>query len=97
MIDSATIPEAKLHKRHQILSFHFVQNMIAAKFINLQFLRSEFNIADIVSKNWAHQTVYPYIIWPLLHYEGDTANILDNDLFFDYSDDDTSEADDGEY
>ena len=72
--------------------------MIAAKFINLQFLRSEFNIADIVSKNWSHQAVYPYIIRQLLHYKGDTANLLDNDLFFDYTDnDDISEADNGEY
>ena len=29
MINSSTIPDSKLHKRHNILSFHFVRSMIS--------------------------------------------------------------------
>lgn len=32
----------------------FVSNIIAAQYINLQHLRSEFNIADILSKKWSY-------------------------------------------
>jgi hypothetical protein len=43
MINSATISDAKLHKRHNILSFHFVRSMIACGYINLQHLKLECN------------------------------------------------------
>ena len=61
MINSANIPEARLHKRHNILSFHFVRNIIAAQYINLQYLKSQFNIIDILSKHWSYQGVYDNI------------------------------------
>ena len=64
MINSVTLPDAKLHKRHNILSFHFVCNILAAKFINLQHLSLQFNIADIVSKHWSYQSVYANILRP---------------------------------
>ena len=54
MINSATIPDTKLHKRHNILSFHFVRSMIACGYINLQHLKSECNIADILTKHWGY-------------------------------------------
>ena len=41
MINRSTIPEARLHKRHNILSFHFVRSMISLGYINLQHLSSE--------------------------------------------------------
>ena len=37
-INSATLPHARLHKRHNILSYHFVRNMIACGYINLHHL-----------------------------------------------------------
>ena len=80
MVNSATLPESKLHKRHNILSYHFVRNIIAAKYINLQHINSEFNIADIVSKHWSYQSVYDNILRPLFHFEGDTGLLADDDV-----------------
>jgi hypothetical protein len=72
MINSATIPDAKLHKRHNILSFHFVRSLIACGYINLQHLRSEYNIADILTKHWGYQSTYE-LIRPIFHFGGNTA------------------------
>ena len=47
-VDSSTIPHAKLHKRHNALSFHRVQEAIAAKFIAMHHLDGIFNPADIL-------------------------------------------------
>jgi hypothetical protein len=54
VVDSSTIPHAKLHKHHNALSFHHVQEAIAAKFIAMHHLDGIFNPADILSKHWAY-------------------------------------------
>jgi hypothetical protein len=61
MIDTATIPDAKLHKRHDILPFHFVRSMIACGYINLQHIKSECNIAEFLTKHWGYQSTYELI------------------------------------
>ena len=38
IINSSTIPEAKLHKQQDILLFHYVRNMISQGYINLHHL-----------------------------------------------------------
>jgi hypothetical protein len=78
MINSATIPDAKLHKRHNILSFHFVRSLIACGYINLQHLKSECNIADILTKHWGYQTTYE-LIRPIFHFGGNTAALYFDD------------------
>ena len=78
MINSATIPDAKLHKRHNILSFHFVRSMIACGYINLQHLKSECNIADILTKHWGYQSTYE-LIRPIFHFGGNTAALYFDD------------------
>ena len=78
MINSATVPDAKLHKRHNILSFHFVRSMIACGYINLQHIRSESNIADILSKHWGYQSSYD-LIRPIFHHTGNTASLYIDD------------------
>ena len=35
IINSSTIPEAKLYKQHHILSFHYIRSMISQGYINL--------------------------------------------------------------
>ena len=79
MINSSTNPDARLHKRHNILSFHFVWNIIAAQYINLQHLKSEFNISDLVSKHWHYQSVYDTLLKPTFYYEGDTGHLIDSE------------------
>jgi hypothetical protein len=78
MINSATIPDAKLHKRHNILSFHFVRSLIACGYINLQHLKSKCNIADILTKHWGYQSTYA-LIRPTFHFGGNPAALYFDD------------------
>jgi hypothetical protein len=78
MINSATIPDVKLHKRHNILSFHFVRSLIACGYINLQHLKSECNTADILTKHWGYQSAYELIL-PIFHFGGNTAALYFDD------------------
>ena len=78
MINSSTLPEAKLHKRHNILLFHYVRNMISQRYINLQHLLSEWNFADILTKKWSYQSSYYELIQPVIHHSGNTAALFFN-------------------
>ena len=86
MSNSPTVPEARLHKRHNILLFHYVKSMISQGYINLQHLASEWNFADMVTKNGSYQSSYYKLIQPLFHHSGNTAALfLDNILEVDVS------------
>jgi len=86
MINSTTVPEAKLHKRHSTLSFHYVISMISRGYINLQHLASEWNFADILTKNWSYQSSYYKLIQPFFHHSGNkSALFLDDTLEVDVS------------
>ena len=86
MINSSTIPESKLNKRHNILSFHYVQSMISRGYINLQHLASKWNFAGILTKNWSYQTSYHELIQPVFYHPGNTAALfLDDTLELDAS------------
>jgi hypothetical protein len=76
VVDSSTIPHAKLHKRHNALSFHRVREAIAAKFVAMYHLEGIFNPADILSKHWAYPQVW-HNLKPLLFFQGDTAQLYD--------------------
>ena len=78
-ITSSTVPQAKLNKRHNILSFHFVRDTISKGFIELVHIASEFNAADILTKHWSYQASYPNILRPFLFYSGNVGNLYDND------------------
>ena len=54
IINSSSIPHAKLHKRHVALSFHRVRQAIASKFVEFYFLPGVDNPADILSKHWSY-------------------------------------------
>ena len=82
MINSATNPCVRLHKSCNKLSFHFVRNIIAAKYINLQHLRSQFSIADVVSKHWSYQSVYEGFLKPAFYFEGDTGHLFEEDSLY---------------
>jgi hypothetical protein len=79
VIDSSTIPHSKLHKRHNALSFHRVREAIAAGYINCAFLEGKSNPADIMSKHWGYQQVWPNIMNPVLFHHGDTADLFEDD------------------
>jgi hypothetical protein len=64
---------AKLHKRHNALSFHRVREAVAAKIVAIYHLAGEYNPADILSKHWGYQQTWR-ILQPLLFYQGNTAD-----------------------
>ena len=61
VVDSSMTPHGKMRKRHIALSFHRVRESIAAKIVSYHFIDGKDNPADILSKHWAHND-----IWPLL-------------------------------
>ena len=75
-IDSSVRPHAKLHKRHNALSFHRVREAIASKFLAIYFLPGELNPADILSKHWGYQQIWK-LLQPILFYFGDTAGLYE--------------------
>ena len=86
MINSSTIPESKLNKRHNILLFHYVRSMISQGYINLQHLASKWNFADILTKNLSYQSSYHELIQPVFHHSRNTvALFLDNTSELDVS------------
>ena len=78
MIQTSTFPYARLHKRHHILSYHYVRSMIARGFILMQHLAGKDNCADILTKHWGHSVVYP-LLKPIFYYCGNTGDLLQDD------------------
>ena len=77
VVNSASIPHAKLHKRHIALSFHRVRESIAAGVMTFRFLAGKDNPADILSKHWGYQQVWN-ILQPILFWRGDTMDLISN-------------------
>ena len=78
MMQSSSFPHARLHKRHNMLSFHYVRSMIARGFVALHHLKSANNLADILTKHWSHASVHG-LLCPIFHHQGNTANLHDDD------------------
>ena len=78
VVDSATTPHGKLHKRHIMLSYHRVREAIASGMIVFTFLDGKLNPADILSKHWGYQSVWK-MLKTLLFLEGDTEVIFDEE------------------
>jgi hypothetical protein len=75
--DNST-PHAKLHKRHNTLSFHHVREAVASKYVTIFHLSGEYNPADILSKHWAYALVWQTMN-ALLFARGDTWDLLDDE------------------
>jgi hypothetical protein len=50
VIQSATIPEGELKKKHIAISYHYVREAIAAKVVNGIWVRTDENFADVCTK-----------------------------------------------
>jgi hypothetical protein len=48
---------------------------MACGFINLQHIKSEANVSDILSKHWGYQACWE-LIRPIFHFRGDTSNLF---------------------
>jgi hypothetical protein len=75
VIDGASFPHSKLHKRHNALSFHRVREAAASDMLKCFFIDGEFNPADILSKHWGYQQIWR-TLQPLLFWQGDTAKLI---------------------
>ena len=75
VVDSSTLPHAKLHKRHNALSFHRVREAIASKVVQFHHIPGNINPADILSKHWGYTQIWD-ILKPILFWEGDTGDML---------------------
>ena len=75
VVDSSSVPQSKLHKRHIALSFHRVREAIAAGIIKFIHIPGDQNPADICSKHWGYQQVWK-MLKALLFWEGDTMDII---------------------
>jgi hypothetical protein len=78
VIDASSTPHAKLHKRHNALSFHRVQEAVASKYVTIFHLPGEYNPANILSKHWAYALIWRTMI-ALLFARGDTWDLLDHE------------------
>jgi hypothetical protein len=58
VINASLTPHAKLHKRHNTLSFHHVREAVASKYVTIFHLPGEYNPANILSKHWAYALVW---------------------------------------
>ena len=62
VVTSATLPHSTLTKRHNILAFHRVREVIAAKLMAFYWIQSAYNLSHMISKHWDHLSVYPMIL-----------------------------------
>ena len=51
---NTTIPSSALKKKHQACNYHKVRESIAAGFIRFAHIRSEENLADVLTKPLSH-------------------------------------------
>ena len=73
-VDSSSIPDGRLHRRHTMLAYHRVREASAAGIIQFYHVEGAINAADILSKHRGYQQVWPQL-QPLLFWEGDTLDI----------------------
>ena len=73
VVNSSSRPEAKLHKRHVTLSFHRVREAVASNMLSFIHIDGALNPADILSKHWGHQQIWP-LLRTLMFWSGDTAD-----------------------
>jgi len=74
VVDSSTGLRSRLHKRHNALSCHYIREAIAAKIVRFHHIAGDMNPADILSKHWGYQQVWP-VLKPILFWQGDTMTI----------------------
>ena len=77
VVNSSSIPHAKLHKRHTALSFHRVREAVASKYVKFIFLSGDLNPADILSKHWSYASIWRRLQC-LLFWTGEITDIVDS-------------------
>jgi hypothetical protein len=78
VINASSTPHAKVHKRHNPLSFHRVREAVASKYVTIFHLLGKYNPANILSKHWAYASAW-WTMNALLFAWGDTWDLLDDE------------------
>jgi hypothetical protein len=71
VVNSSIHPHARLHKRHNALSFHRVREVVASGHLVFSYIPGENNPADIFSKHWGYSAVW-HMLKTILFVNGDT-------------------------
>lgn len=58
VIKSASVPQSRLHKRHNALAYHRVRYAIAADIVRFYWIEGKSNPADVLSKHWDMPSVW---------------------------------------
>ena len=74
VVDSTSIANSRLHKRHLMLSYHYVREALATGEYVYSFVNGKYNPSDVLSKHWCHNDVYP-LLRPILFMSG---NVFDS-------------------
>ena len=78
VVDTASAPHGKLHKRHNALSFHRTRFAIAAGVTRFHHVKGMTNPADVMSKHWDLSSAWP-MLRPMLFWRGDTADLIEEE------------------
>jgi hypothetical protein len=57
VFNSCSMLKARLHKRHVIISFHWIREAVAAKVLHFIHMSGANNPADVLSKLWGYGSV----------------------------------------
>ena len=75
VVDSCSMPKARLHKRHVLISFHRIREAVTGKILHfIHIPAGAHNPADVLSKLWGYQSVKT-VIKAMLFWQGDTQAI----------------------
>ena len=76
VVTSSSVPHSVLKKRHVALCYHRVREAIASDMMGFYHIFGQENPADVLSKHWGYQQVWP-VLRPILFWSGDTNAIPD--------------------
>jgi hypothetical protein len=79
VVKSGSIPHSLLNKRHHGLAYHYTREAVASDAVNFYHIPGVANPADILSKHWGYQQVWP-MMQPILFWKGGTLDLLKENL-----------------
>ena len=75
VVDSATLLTGKLHKRHNILSYHKVRPVISEGWLQFICIVGTSSPADVLSKHWGYSCVW-HLLCPIMHIQKDATDVV---------------------
>jgi len=65
VVKNTTLPSSTLKKKHNAIAYHRVREAVAAGIIKVAHVRSQMNMADILTKRLSPQSYYMILRWIL--------------------------------